>query len=176
MSRQSLEAKEERMNLRHRIALGCLVSAVMLGLVAAGSPAQASPSYPANLPGFTSVALERSASVDTGPSVRAGCPIVAFGIHGTAKCNDLPGVSADWNRDGRRDEVFVIAPQRTIWHAWPRSGRWREMPHDGRADFTVDALVNRAGDRAVVVRVNRAGLWCSINPAGPASWGRWFRC
>jgi hypothetical protein len=165
------------MNLKHRIALGCLVTAVTLAVVATGSPAQASPSYAASLPGFVSVAVQQSAAVDTGPSVQAGCPIVAFRIRGTAKCGDLPGVSADWNLDGHRDEVFVIAPQRTIWHAWPRSVRWWEMPHGGRADFTVDARVNlTTGDRAIIVQVNGRGFWCSINPAGRASWGPWFHC
>lgn len=149
-------------------------------LFSGGAQATAEPAGPQLPPGFTSVAMKPSGSAQAtlGP-----CTIVRFGYTGTASCEDMPGVTADWNQDRIADESFVIADglrPRTIWHAWPNSGSWHEMPHGGRADLTWDALANEYGDHIIVVIVigdGVGGYWCSTDPAGGAeSWSRWIQC
>jgi hypothetical protein len=88
---------------------------------------------------------------------------------------------ADWNSDSTPDECFGIAPNRTIWHAWPHSGGWFEMPNDGRADNVVGsfrAIVGSPGyAHKVIVRVTGGAdyyswLWESRNDG----WYGWSQC
>lgn len=82
----------------------------------------------------------------------------------------------DVNWGGNRLESFGIAPDRTIWHAWPGSGHWHEMPHNGRADAVTGASYSRTGPgRIVDVAVNGVGFFCS-NDGGTGRWGRWYNC
>ncbi|WP_433260529.1 hypothetical protein ACQPZF_24370 [Actinosynnema sp. CS-041913] len=83
----------------------------------------------------------------------------------------------DWFSSGRL-EAFGIAPDRTIWHAWPGSGGWWQMPHNGRADHVTSVAWNQStGMRLVEVYVASGGgsFWCSTDP-GNGSWGPWQRC
>ena len=89
---------------------------------------------------------------------------------------------ADWNSDGTTDECFGIAPDRTIWHAWPHSAGWAEMPHEGRADNLVGSFHGSFGSpgkaRVVIVRVTGGNdyyswLWDSYASQG---WYGWSQC
>jgi len=87
---------------------------------------------------------------------------------------------ADWNNDNVSDECFGIAPARTIWHAWPGSGGWKQMPNNGRADNVVGsfrAIVDRSWARHVVVRVTGgADYYSRLWENSSAGWGGWTRC
>ncbi|MEU6389477.1 hypothetical protein [Streptomyces sp. NPDC046939] len=101
--------------------------------------------------------------------------IKAWGFQGYYKCGTQVS-KVDWNRDGRTDEVFVIAPNRTIWHVWKNAGGWKVMPGNGRADDMMGP--NSTGDprRCILVYVNRgyhywqncfySGKWHSWTTAG----------
>jgi hypothetical protein len=68
--------------------------------------------------------------------------------------SDSAFMTADWTGDGRYDECFGIAPDRTIWHDWSTSGGWVQMPdRDGRADVVLWWAVSSSGYRRVVVGV-----------------------
>ncbi|MFB7216499.1 hypothetical protein [Streptomyces sp. NPDC056255] len=113
------------------------------------------------LASLTGAALPANAAASTAahqetPLFTASCrkPIKVWGYQGYYKCGtDVSKV--DWNRDGRTDEVFVIAPDRTIWHVWKSAGGWKVMPGNGRADNMMGP--NGTGDprRCIVVYVNR---------------------
>ena len=94
------------------------------------------------------------------------CPVTSpWGHHGYYMCStELDAGKADWNGDGRIDEMFVIAPDRTIWHDWAASGGWQPMPGNGRADEMVGT--NHDGfQRCVIVKVD----------SGPSYWQNCFR-
>ncbi|GAB1645224.1 hypothetical protein [Krasilnikovia sp. MM14-A1259] len=97
-----------------------------------------------------------------------------FGYVGTFKGGSSIR-SADWNKDGRTDECFGIAPGRTIWHAWPNSGGWKQMPNNGRADEVVTSFKNSRGQHEVTVRVFDADghEYCSTLTS---SWQPWVHC
>jgi hypothetical protein len=77
--------------------------------------------------------------------------------------------------DEDRYECFGIAPGRTIWHTWPSSGGWYQMPHDGRADSISRARVNGT-TRFIQVQVTSSGnYFCSGDP-GNGIWGPWKLC
>lgn len=77
----------------------------------------------------------------------------------------------DWNGGGA-DECFGIAPNREIYHAWPTSGRWIEMPNNGLADDTDTAFLLN-GNRTVAVFVNGKGDYCS---SLITTWRPWVPC
>ncbi|MCC3655027.1 hypothetical protein LIX60_26870 [Streptomyces sp. S07_1.15] len=109
------------------------------------------------------------------PSAAAArCPVTAWGHQGYYKCGtDLKAGYVDWNEDGRTDEVFVIAPNRTIWHTWKNAGGWREMPGNGRADNMLGH--NGTGDRrrCIVVYVNNADYHYWQNCHYNGRWHKW---
>jgi hypothetical protein len=86
----------------------------------------------------------------------------------------------DWNNDTVVDECFGIAPARTIWHAWPGSGGWKQMPNNGRADNVVGsfrAIVDQNWARHVVVRVTGgADYYSRLWENSGSGWGAWTRC
>jgi hypothetical protein len=101
-----------------------------------------------------------------------GCRVTAWGHTGYYKCGtDLNAGKISWNRDGKIDEIFVIAPDRTIWHTWAAAGGWKEMPGNGRADDMLGK--NTDGEyRCVAVWVNQGfHYWqnCYFN----GHWHRW---
>jgi len=89
----------------------------------------------------------------------------------------LPGSHlrpCDWNSDGTTDEDFVIAPDRTIWHSWRTSGRWVEMPNNGRADDTVGCHVI-SGNRVIDVFVaSSKSTWRSLLDLLSGHWLGWY--
>jgi hypothetical protein len=84
-------------------------------------------------------------------------------------------LGADWLLTGDIYECFGIAPNRAIYHAWPRSVGWDPMPHNGRADDMTDLLLGASGTRYVMVAVNGKGNYCSHLPPG-GQWSTWYRC
>ncbi|MGI5149028.1 hypothetical protein ACQEVC_22130 [Plantactinospora sp. CA-294935] len=94
----------------------------------------------------------------------AGCPVSAYGYSGTAMCGTIALVCS-W------DEAFVIAPSRTVWHAWPGSGGWREMPNNGRADNMWDCYRNGDGQRQVEVWTAADNVYYSYYSGG---WRGWY--
>jgi hypothetical protein len=113
-------------------------------------------------------------SIQKGSTATAAAsePYTCFGYTDTFKSGSLMAV--DWNGDRTRDECFAIAPNQTIWHAWPRSGAWRVMPNNGVADDTSGAWTDSAGRRVVSVWVNGYGRYCSwLTSSG---WQGWHGC
>ncbi|MFE2756692.1 hypothetical protein ACFXGA_32325 [Actinosynnema sp. NPDC059335] len=99
-----------------------------------------------------------------------------FGYTGTFR-DGSSVVYVDWITTG--DECFGIAPDRTIWHAWPGSGGWQMMPGNGRADDTRDHFYENTstGSRTAGVWVaDGTGYWCQdYTPSG--GWtGHWYDC
>lgn len=82
----------------------------------------------------------------------------------------------DWENNGSYDECFGVAPGRTIWHAWPKSGGWKQMPNSGRADDMWWAeTVGRFDAHSVTVLVwSSRNLWCST--IKDAAWTPWSNC
>ena len=75
------------------------------------------------------------------------------------------------------DECFGIAPDRTIWHAWPGSGGWKRMPGNGRADHMYTDIVEWSdGVRTVPVFVGSGSYWCQNYYPGAGWEGVWYRC
>lgn len=101
-----------------------------------------------------------------GDSMAAACNgevVSEFGNVGCKKTGTKTLVCRDW------DEAFVIAPGRTIWHAWRNSGGWKEMPHNGRADDTWKCYLNGKGQRQVEVAVGNR-FYYSVNSGGWRPW------
>jgi hypothetical protein len=85
-------------------------------------------------------------------------------------------VVVDWQAS-TSDECFGIAPDRTIWHAWPGSGGWKPMPGSGHADYISTIWDNAAGDRQVGVLVtSNSSLWCQDYSRSGGWAGSWYRC
>ena len=80
-------------------------------------------------------------------------------------------IGCDWSGDGVEDEAFGIAPSLTIWHAWPNSGGWKQMPNNGRADDTWNCYFNGNNQRQVEVKVGSA-IWYSYYSGG---WKGWYQ-
>jgi hypothetical protein len=89
----------------------------------------------------------------------------------------IPGTQirqVDWNGDRVWDECYGIAPDRTIWHAWPGHG-WVKMPGPGLADNTLPAQLAGGNHRMVVyVAGPPASHW--YTELLPSGWSSWFRC
>jgi hypothetical protein len=146
-------------------------AAVLTGaLLASGSAAHANVTAADAAP-----ATGAAVNVERVP-VNLRVPAECFGYTG----NFMPGstvLRVDWeDANTAPDECFGVAPNRTIWHAWPGSGGWKEMPNNGRADDTWLPYYSNDGRRGISVYVASAnGTWCSTRNHGPG-WGAWFRC
>lgn len=149
---------------------------VMVGaMLAVGSTAQAAdkadprPAVGGATPSVTKIPVTGGVST---LSYDANC----FGYTGTFKDGSFILV-VDWeDADSNADECFGISPGRLIWHAWPGSGSWVQMPNNGRADNMVGAYYSIDGRRGVKVRVAASGnVFCSTRNFGPG-WGAWFIC
>ncbi|WP_069173658.1 hypothetical protein [Streptomyces griseus] len=117
-----------------------------------------------------------AASSTTGPptAARKSCPVKAWGYRGHYRCGtDLKAGYIDWNRDGRTDEVFVIAPNRHIWHTWKNAGGWKEMPGNGRADDMVGDNGTGSPRRCVIVYVIKKGYRYYQNCHYNGTWHNW---
>src|SRR4051812_35260023 len=131
--------------------LAVVAGAALLAL----SVTQAAAAYAASPAGTAAVSLTAgnqasarvavfSAQPQTALAACNGVPVEAYGYVGCARSN-THALHCAW------DEWFVIAPNGTIWHAWPNSGGWKEMPNDGNADDTWNCYRNGNGQRQVEV-------------------------
>lgn len=145
---------------RKRIAT--LVTALAATVAIAGSLAITSTPASAGKP---------AATQQSAPAVACYETWIAFSYFGNLKCGTVP-ISCNWNGDGWQDEVFGIAPDRTIWHVWPNSGGWKVMPNNGRADAMHNCYRNGNGQRQVEVQVAGNGTWYSYYSGG---WRGWYK-
>jgi hypothetical protein len=122
--------------------------------------------------GSRSQAIGTSACIPcTGGGVQ-GCSVTSsFGFAGCGRRGSI-GWTKDWTGHGAFED-FVIAPNRTIWHAWGNSGGWKVMPNNGLADDVWNVrLID--GRHAVEVRVASNGsVWRSVIDAN--AWTPWFK-
>ncbi|MDX3190106.1 hypothetical protein PV458_16995 [Streptomyces sp. MN03-5084-2B] len=147
--------------------------------MALGSPAEANPNGGARFDGGRAAAAPAQPA-GTSPTVRiAPIPddgrVNCFNYVGTFK-QDTGVWVVGW-QGGSTYECFGIAPDRTIWHAWPGSGGWKPMPGNGRADFVFDAWDNTAGDRRITVYVTAISTPYCQNYSRSGGWtGHWYPC
>jgi len=119
-------------------------------------------------------------SADThGVEVAAACKkkkekVVAFKHTGYKKCYTTTS-PVDWNGDGRTDEVFVVAPNRTIWHTWKAASGWQELPGNGRADDMYGPGQTGPGirSRCIIVTVKTSGYRYWQNCFYSGKWHNW---
>ena len=78
--------------------------------------------------------------------------------------------------NGGWQECFGIGTNRGVYHAWPNSGGWHEMPNGGRADDTEGAYFDSAGRRVIEVYTEGAGDYCSTLIPSRGGWQPWVRC
>ena len=138
--------------LRAAVVAG-LACAGLLVPVTAASAAQAPAAAAAPQPRVVGVRLPGTA----GQTVSANCFNRVGNFRGGTQI-----LVVDWDANGSSDECFGIAPNRAIYHAWPRSDGWDPMPNNGRADDTVGADITSGGYRRVVVHVNGKGDYYTI--------------
>jgi len=158
-----------------RLASGALLIGALLAAVFPTSAMAAPDTTPDWRAGYTRV------GVAAPPAATAGQPGVLsydderYGYKGTFR-DGTKILDVNWFNSGRW-ESFGIAPDRTIWHAWPDSGGWRQMPGNGRADHVTAAYWNTTtGIRIVEVYVSSNGsYWCNTDP-GNGRWGGWWNC
>jgi hypothetical protein len=91
---------------------------------------------------------------------------------------------ADWNANGSRPEVFAVASNRTVWHAWPGGGGWKLVPGNKGADDIINGTDSQ-GRRAwwwsgttrniSVWAANGGEFWCTSDP-GSGWTGVWRDC
>ncbi len=145
---------------------------VLLSVVS--SPAYASSTDVQSVAAFTAPPNVQQATAE------AGCDGWNFRDFGYLGCFNWTSrvMECDWNLDGRPDEAFGISPGRRIYHAWPNSGGWIEMPNNGRADDVHNCYVNGRHQRQVEVRVftsdprdgNGFDVWYSYYAFGWVGW------
>lgn len=161
-----------------KITVAAALAASAFGLV--GTPAFAAPSPPPPPPPPTAEPLQPETGELLQPADTAGqasaCTYSAYGYTGTFRCNThilkVPWDKFDSRFGHGREEQFGIAPSGTIWHAWPHSGGWKEMPGHGRADDTYGAGA-KYPSRTVAVKKG-SGIWCNTDPGH--GWGSWYHC
>ncbi|MFC5721018.1 XRE family transcriptional regulator [Streptomyces gamaensis] len=154
---------------RLRVLLSCLTALSCIALGAFGiarlDPADG---QRGNRPtDFVRVAAGAS---DAQPSSATSYTVTRYGYQGTFS-EGSHVMDAPWK------ESFAVAAKRTIWHAWPGSGGWQPMPHNGWADDITGVYQEKNGSRRMVeVWVAHSNsYWCSESP-GDGAWGRWRNC
>ena len=158
-----------------RLASGALLIGA---LIATASPASAMADSPTN---FTHVSTAAQPTTQThqaaAPSYRATRFNYTGTFHSGTRILDIDWHDLDHRFEFGRSESFGIAPNGTIWHAWPGSGGWKEMPGHGRADDTLDVFYSYPS-RTVRVLVKGSGIWCNDDPGGNGgTWrNRWRHC
>jgi hypothetical protein len=171
MSKKTIAAK---------VAVAATLTASAFGLVDLPAFAAPSPPPPPPSPSDTAEPLQPETNELLQPTDTAGqagaCSYSAYGYTGTFRCNTHI-LTVSWDKlDPRfghnRKETFGIAPSGTIWHAWPNSGGWKEMPGHGRADDTVGAKA-KYPSRTVAVKKGNS-TWCNTDHG--KGWSNWYRC
>jgi hypothetical protein len=126
-----------------------------------------------------------TAAVTAAPSAAASTSayFVAVPALGHVNCYNYVGtfkqgshvMVVDWIHGS--DECFGIAPNRTIWHAWPGSGGWQKMAGSGLADDIFLPVQEHAdGTRGVTVRVTaNNSVWIQLYYPSTGWTGIWGR-
>jgi hypothetical protein len=159
-----------------------IANAASAAPVTGNNPVTIASPLPAGQPGlpsgwrtnFTRVAAESPAGSDEVGLLAYDA--YRYGYRGTFR-DGTAILDVDWWFSGRL-ESFGISPYRTIWHAWPGSGAWREMPHGGLADH-VNAAYFSSTSRIRVIEVfvtSNNTFWCSQEPGDGTGWSPWFNC
>lgn len=155
-------------------------AAAVLALAGAlAAPASAAPSDADWRSHYTKAEVRKGGGAAEGSGARAlgaqSYNLTRYGYTGTFQDGSRV-MDVNWFGSGRY-ESFGIAPGRSIWHAWPGSGSWKQMPNGGLADDTSNAYENRStGQRVVEVWVAGSNsLWCISDP-GNGVWGGWWNC
>ncbi len=102
-------------------------------------------------------------------------------VYSSAECFNQEGVFkgdsdvliVDWDKNGKVDECFGIAPNRAIYHVWPNSVGWDPMPNNGLADDTYVPFLYQNTYHTVRVSVVGKGYYCS---SLIGSWKPWGPC
>ncbi|WP_416969481.1 hypothetical protein [Streptomyces sp. 4F14] len=149
--------------MRNIARTGVCVAAALVGLAGTGAAHSAG----------------TGAATDSTHSVAAACKkkkekVVAFDHTGYKKCYTKTSW-VDWNADGHTDEVFVIAPDRTVWHTWKAASGWQELPGKGRADDMYGPGQVGAGirSRCIIVLVAKASYPYWQNCFYNGKWHNW---
>jgi hypothetical protein len=72
-------------------------------------------------------------------------------------------------------ECFGIAPSGTIWHSWPNSGGWHEMPGNGSAISMLGYQDFGPGVGKAVAVISAGGnVWCDFDDYATNTWGGWY--
>jgi hypothetical protein len=125
--------------------------------------------------GLTATAALLAGSLAFAAPAAASFDYSCFGKTGTFKTGtDIQ--KPDWSGDGKYDECFGIAPDRTIWHVYRSSNGWKQMVGNGRADDTLDTVNSGGGNYYIIVYVaNPASHWYNLH-SGSDGWGSWYKC
>jgi hypothetical protein len=118
--------------------------------------------------GTAAAAAPAAAAVQAASVISASC----FGY--TGRFLNYPPLHV--NLAGGWVECFGIGTNRGIYHAWPNSGGWREMPYGGRADTVTFAYFNDDDQRSVEVYVNGHGYYCTSLDPDHGGWQPWVYC
>lgn len=141
------------------IKLKLLLAVASAAVSALGVMSQAAHAAPADGQAAVRLAVQQVADADD------GCRIEAYTYAGRYMCGTRIGI-CPW------EEVFVIAPNRTIWHVWPGSGGWKQMPNNGLADNMWKCYYNGNGQRQVEVNHRNGHVYYSYYSGG---WRGWYR-
>jgi hypothetical protein len=121
------------------------------------------------------VALTAGVAVSTALPAAAATTAGCFNVNITIKDGSLVD-GADWDHNNVVDECFAVAPNRKIWHIWPSSGGWKQMPNGGRADATLPSVTLDGNVHMAVVYVaSPPSHWYTKLAPGKA-WSSWQRC
>jgi hypothetical protein len=115
-------------------------------------------------------------AVPSGTVVAArSCPITMWGHTGYYNCDPyFKNGYLDWDENRTVDEVFVVAPNRTIWHTWASAGGWKEMPGNGRADRVYGPVeTGNPYRRCIIVFVDNASYHYWQNCFYSGRWHTW---
>ena len=110
--------------------------------------------------------------VVTPQSANAAAAFTCSTYSGTFRANsNSPFGVISWSNG--TEECFGIAPSGTIWHSWPNSGGWKEMPNNGRGVY-VYAGYDYGYGKAIEVISSSGAFWCSFLDYETNTWGRWY--
>ena len=143
----------------------------LLGTLFSTAPAVAAPARTAASDGTYGT----TGTITRMTPVPANGRVSCWGYYGTFKTGTYVMV-VDWVTSS--DECFGIAPDRTIWHAWPNSGGWKVMPGGGHADLINAEILERSdGIREVSVFATTNGTyWCQTYFPVTGWTGDWYLC
>ncbi|KOX21232.1 hypothetical protein ADK67_27675 [Saccharothrix sp. NRRL B-16348] len=159
-----------------------------LGMVALVTTASATTAQASPASGDGGVSIIAQASAQASDAIElAPYQLITVPANGRVSCFNYGGTfkvgtyvyKVDWATTS--DECFGIGPDRKIWHAWPNSGGWKQMPGGGYADHIATPFLENTDPRSKYRRLavytqSSNTFWCQdyILPAG---WdGIWYAC